>query len=58
VRRIRGTLWMIRRYGLRTWWRYSRARRAGVVVDYARLLTTDERAVIGEHATVPWEDDR
>lgn len=47
---------MIRRYGLRCWWRYERMRRAGLTIDYAKVFTRDELARLGEHFfPVPWE---
>ena len=53
---MRGHLWMIRTYGIRRWRRYCRARREGLVIDYAKYFTLDELAVLGEHAVpAPWE---
>lgn len=47
---------MIRRYGLRLYLRYERARRSGVTVDYSEVFTKDELAVIAEHTDpAPWE---
>jgi hypothetical protein len=56
VVRMKGHWWMIRRYGLRRWWCYCRQRRSGVLIDYAQILTDDERAILAEHTDVaPWE---
>lgn len=53
---LKGHLWMIRRYGVRRWWRYERARRSGMVIDYAQVFTPDELARIGERFwPTPWE---
>lgn len=52
---MRGWLWMVLRYGPRSTWRYWRAYRAGVLIDYATVFTADERALLAEHHTVPWE---
>lgn len=34
---MRNHLWMIRKFGLRRYLRYCRARRAGIIVDYAQV---------------------
>lgn len=46
---------MIRRFGFRRWWLYRQARRAAVTIDYTKILSPDERAILGEHVTTPWE---
>lgn len=52
---MRGHLWMIRKFGLRRWWRYTQARRHGVVIDYAQVFTLDELAILEERMeSVPW----
>lgn len=54
---VRANVWMIRRFGLRRWWLYRQARRAGVVIHYAKLLTPDELALLAEIAVpAPWEE--
>jgi hypothetical protein len=50
-----GVFWMIRRFGFRRWWLYRQARRAAVTIDYTKILSPDERAILGEHVTTPWE---
>lgn len=45
---MRGTLWFIRRFGLRRLLRYQRARREGLVIDYAKVFTPDELAILEE----------
>lgn len=37
---------MIRRFGLLRWWRYERARRSGMVIDYSLLFSPEELAVL------------
>jgi hypothetical protein len=58
MRRLQGHLWLMREVGLRRWWMYVKARRDGVVIDYSRIFTPDELAILGEHATpAPWETE-
>lgn len=53
---MRARLWLLRRVGLRRYLAYCRARRAGVVIDYARVFTPEELACVGEHfSPAPWE---
>jgi hypothetical protein len=53
---MRGHLWMIWRFGPRRWWRYERARRSRLTVDFAAIFTEAELARIGEHfSPAPWE---
>lgn len=49
MRKLHGHLWFIRRYGLRRYVRYERARRAGVMVDYSSIFTPNELAILEEH---------
>jgi hypothetical protein len=52
---VKGHLWMIREFGLRRWLRYQRSRRSGLIIDYGKILTADERAVLEERMeSVPW----
>lgn len=58
--RFRGRLWMIRHFGVRTWWRYNQAYRAGVVINYAEAFTPNELAILTRwhtehHIPTPWE---
>lgn len=47
---------MIRKFGVRVWWRYEQARRSGMTIDYAQIFSRDDRAILGEHfSPVPWE---
>lgn len=55
IRRLRGHLWMIRKFGIGTWLRYQRARREGVTIDYRTVFTADELARLSEHFVMPWE---
>jgi hypothetical protein len=43
---VKGHLWMIREFGLRRWLRYQRSRRSGLIIDYGKILTADERAAV------------
>lgn len=55
LRRCRGHLWFMRRYGVRKWASYERTRRSGVTIDYGEIFSPDERAVLAEHLErVPW----
>lgn len=55
MKRCRGHLWFMCRYGVCKWARYERARRSGMTVDYSEILTADECAVLAEHTKrVPW----
>jgi hypothetical protein len=51
---MRGHLWMIRRYGLRRWWMYDTARRAGIRIDYSQVFSPGELARLEEHGLAPW----
>jgi hypothetical protein len=51
---MRGHLWIIRSYGLRRWWRYNAARRAGVMVDYSQIFSPSELALLEEHGLSTW----
>jgi hypothetical protein len=46
---MRGHLWMIRFYGLRRWWRYNAARRAGMTIGYSQIFSPEELALLEEH---------
>lgn len=53
---MKGHIWMIRRFGLRRWWRYEQARRSRMTVDFAAIFSEAELARIGEHfSPAPWD---
>jgi hypothetical protein len=52
--RLRGHIWFIRRYGLRRWHAYERDRRAGLTIDYSKVFTLDELAILEEHGLSTW----
>jgi hypothetical protein len=54
ISKLRGHLWFIRRYGWRAWRDYEQDRRAGVVIDYAKIFSPDELAVLEEHGLSMW----
>lgn len=41
IARYRGHLWFMRRFGVRKWARYERARHSGVTIDYSAILSAD-----------------
>jgi hypothetical protein len=49
-----GHLWLIRRYGLRRWWMYNTARRAGMEIDYSQVFSLDELALLEEQGLSTW----
>jgi hypothetical protein len=51
---LRAIVWFIRKFGVRAWWRYRCARRAGVTIDYAKVFTPDELAIMEEHGLSMW----
>ena len=53
---MRGWIWMFRQFGLRTTFGYWLAYRARVTIDYAEVFNADERAILSEHFTMPWEN--
>lgn len=52
--KLRGNIWFLRNYGLRAYIRYERARRSGATIDYGRVFTAHERAVLEELGIAPW----
>jgi hypothetical protein len=54
MRHVRGHLWLIKRRGVGTWWRYERARRSGLLIDYSRYFTPNQLAVLEEHGLSMW----
>lgn len=53
---VRGLIWMVRRFGIRSTVLYERKRRRGVIIDYAEIFSPAELAILGEHFDpAPWE---
>lgn len=44
---------MIRRFGLRTWWRYERLRRSGYRFDYESVLSPAQIVALDEYGLLP-----
>lgn len=53
-KKLGGYLWFIRNFGLRRLIRYERNRRKGVTVNYSKLFTRDELAILEEYGLDPW----
>lgn len=51
---MKGHIWMIRNYGLRAWWRYEKARREGMTINYAEIFTPDELQKLEDAGLAMW----
>lgn len=49
-----GHLWFIHRFGYRRWRQYELGRRAGFTIDYSKIFTRDELAILEEHGLSMW----
>lgn len=54
--RMRGHVWMIRKFGLRRWWRYEKARRAGVRIPYTECTRATHPGIFASLDAIGYVD--